>query len=680
MTDINELKEIIRKLDLEISGHDFRYYVQNNPIIPDAEYDRKLVKLRELVGSLNPIDRPITVLDRIGSDISGKLPVVEHLHPMVSLRTEVDTSVAPIQAWLTRVSERIPSEDIDIITEMKYDGLGVSIQLLDGSLVRAVTRGDGEKGDDITMNISKIPALAPYFKGAVTGIPSDYDELRGEVIMLRDYLEEVNALRAAEGETPYVNCRNAVAGIVRSSKTPDYVLNHIVFIPYTLTLKPGGEDKFKTQRGVLLSLKDLFDPRVQEPILSSVLGSSTALEAYANYKVIEDRRDSLPIDIDGAVHKLNVLVDQRKLGISGREPRWAIAHKYAAERAITRLESIELQVGAFGAITPVAKITPVFVGGVTVSSVTLSNVFQIRKKGIRVGDLITVQRAGDVIPEILGREGASTRFPYVDNFRMPAECPCCGGPIVRPKGQAKYRCFNRSCSDQVIGRFVHVSSRGILDIEGLGPSVAEILESNCIDTLNKLFKLTAEQLYEMGLGPVESENLVREVHRAFTRPITMDRAIRALAIPTIGDSASRELANFLSTPKEVIDYLTMVASVSEESPVLKVDNVREIKNWYTPDNIEEAFRLLSTLNIIEQDKSYRPLEGKTVVVTGGHSDYSRSDIKDMVSRLGGKPSGSVSAKTSLVVYGDGAGENLRKAEKHGVKRLTINDFVKAYKK
>lgn len=665
MTNLNQR---IQELNLRIAAHDHLYYSLQQPEISDHEYDALVVELRELTEKAGVTNTVLSVPGH--GSLAGHLQEVQHVRPMISLRTEVETHNGPILKFHERVLKT--TADPSYVIEPKYDGLAISLRYLDGQLQLAATRGNGETGEDVTARVALIKNIAGDISAFANG--DRVDEIRGEVMMYTQSLGIINKGRRERGEKEYVNTRNATAGIIRSQSAPEeYVNTHLVFMPYAVF---GDDLPFKSQSECLEWLEKVF----KHPLPYVI--ESTPERLMEEYLVLENGRSRLSFDIDGVVYKLDDLEMQAKMGITGREPRWAIAHKFRPQQANTLLESIDIQVGPTGRLTPVARLTPVFVGGTTVTNVTLSNVFQVRKKGIRAGDYIQVQRAGDVIPEITGRApNAEPRKAYQPNFRMPKRCPVCGGAVIRNKGEANYHCIATStCSAQKAGTLAYIVSRGCLDVDGFGEALAQsLVDKGYIDHALDFITLTKETLMKAGLGPLESEKVFKEIQKVRQKPLPLDKFILALAIPTIGERASKKLAAYLKTAKALILHAP-VGGYACAIEGLNSLNMRHLNRFIDDDKAQRAAeRFMFLTPVMDYVQQEGPLSGKFVVVTGSAPGVSRDDVKELISRLGGSVSSSVSKNTSLVVYGDGAGDKLKKAQELGIEKMTYEEFFGAYK-
>lgn len=661
---VQKFKEI-DKLNKEIKKHNNNYYVKNKPTISDEAYDRLVVRLRDLLEEVGHDAIP-TVMDKPGSDLTGRLATVKHIRPMISIRTEVDTSEKPINDFMARCEKMLPGKDIVYVAEPKYDGLAISLRYEAGKLKMAVTRGDGEDGEDITHNVIHVPNICHRLPEG-----TNYEEVRGELVLLKTNFDRANSIRASNGDKPFINCRNAIAGIIRKKEPDVDLLRLTFFIPYSCF----GESSKDSQFDNLHDLRMIFHGvgnMYHEPGWRCWGGG-----LYDKYKNIMEMREELPFEIDGVVYKVDSIKDQEKMGITGREPRWAIAHKLPPQVVGTTLEAIDIQVGPSGRLTPVARLNPVFVGGTTVSNVTLSNIFQIRRKGVRIGDTVLLQRAGDVIPEIIGVHKDNERLHYVPNFRMPKECPVCGGRVMRLKGEANHFCTNSlTCKAQAAGNLERACSRAILDIDGFGPKIAEEMVNAGMTKVSDIFKLTMKDMINLGIGEANGKKLLTNIQQVKVSPMGFDMFLRIIGIPELGASASKKIAAYIG------NFNDFIGMTPEELKVTGINQrvIRNIRDFQCNElAIDEAWEIHRQLNIVNYEKNVDGiLSGKTIVVTGSAPGISRESLKKKLEELGATMGSSVSKKTDIVIYGEGAGEKLEKATKLGITTKTYEEFMSEY--
>lgn len=562
------------------------------------------------------------------------------------------------------------TEPVEYLCELKFDGASLSLTYVDGVLVTAATRGDGTAGEAVTPNARTIRGVPFVLREALPGTI----EVRGEVVMLKSVFEDLNLARAERGEQVFANPRNAAAGGLRqldSRLTAGRKLSFFVYGPGSVNLALGEDRLADTQYDTLMRLRDLGFP--VRPEAKVVLGIEGLLEFV---EAARQARASLPFGIDGAVLKVNRLDAQEQLGSTARGPRWAIAYKYPAEQAFTRLNQIITQVGRTGTINPVADLEPVYVGGVTVSRATLHNYDEVRRKDLRVGDIVIVQRAGDVIPEVVGpvlerREG-DLPLPV-----EPTECPSCGTPVKRIEGQVFLKCPNRHCPAQISSKLQHFVGRKMMDIEGLGEKLIDrLLELGYLSDQASIYTLKEHENELVALdrmGAQSVKNLLANIEESKVRPLP--RFLHALGIPEVGERGAVDLVNALGTLDAIrhadIDTLKAIPGVGERT-------ASEIELWFADEDNKNLLDALSKAGVspTEADKPVSDVfAGQTFVFTGKLEKFTREEAESAVQKLGGKASGSVSKLTKFVVAGPGAGSKLAKAEQLGVAVLSEDDFL-----
>ena len=653
-----------------LQHHGHRYYVLDAPEIPDAEYDRLFRELQALEAAHPALQTPDSPTQRVGGRLLGGFAPVRHAVPMLSIRTETDTTAAGAQAFDARVRRELALSEgapaVEYAAELKFDGLAINLRYEAGVLVQAATRGDGETGEDVTQNIRTVGQIPLRLTGAAPEVL----EVRGEVYMRRDDFERMNDRQREQGDKSFVNPRNAAAGAVRQLDPAIAARRPLRFYVYGLGAVQSsvqGWPRPATHSALLDSLAALG-----LPVCADRCVAMGAAELIRFHQAMAARRDALPFDIDGVVYKVNDFDLQQRLGFVTREPRWAVAHKYPAQEQLTRLNGIDVQVGRTGKLTPVAKLEPVFVGGTTVSNATLHNVFELRRKGVRVGDTVIVRRAGDVIPEVVGRVPGA-RAGYVRNFRLlpGSGCPVCGSAVQREKGGIDYRCTGGLfCAAQRKQALLHFASRRAMDIEGLGDRIVDqLVDAGLIHSLPELFALNDATLCTLErMGEKSAANLVAAL--AASKSTTLARFIYALGIRQVGETTAKELARHFGGLKPL-----MAASVDELLQVPDVGPIvaQSIHTFFgQPHNAEVLEQLCDPAGIhIHWDEHAavlgpQPLAGKTLVLTGTLPTLSRDDAKALVEAAGGKVAGSVSKKTSYVIAGAEAGSKLDKARELGV--------------
>ncbi len=689
----------IAELRTELHQHAHRYYVLDEPSIPDAEYDRLFQQLQALEAAHPELASPDSPTLRVGGRPLDQFDSVRHAVPMLSIRTETDTEATGARNFDTRVRKelRLTESDppVEYVAELKFDGLAMNLRYEMGVLVQAATRGDGEDGEDVTQNIRTIRQIPlrlpsrsdgpPRARLAPAGgseahemasvgamFPPPVLEVRGEVYMRRDDFESLNEkqrekiAQGAKNEKTFVNPRNAAAGAVRQLDPGIAAQRPLSFFAYGLgevTPKDEGGPLFETHFQMLLALKSWGFP-----VAALTQNAQGAPELIAFHQKIARERDQLPYDIDGVVYKVNSLALQKKLGFVTREPRWAVAHKYPAQEQMTTVLAIDVQVGRTGKLTPVAKLAPVFVGGVTVTNATLHNEDEARRKDVRVGDTVIVRRAGDVIPEVVSVL-ADKRVKEAPQFTMPHTCPVCGSDAVREEGEADYRCTGGLfCGAQRKEAILHYAHRRAVEVEGLGDKLVEqMVDANIIRTLPDLYKLGLTALAGLErMADKSAQNLLQALEKS--KSTTLPRFLFGLGIRHVGEATAKELARHFGNLDAIMD--------APEPRLLEVNDVGPIvatslRTFFDQPHNREVVEQLRACGVhwTEGEPAARapqPLSGKTFVVTGTLPTLSRDEAKDRVEAAGGKVAGSVSKKTDYVVAGAEAGSKLTKAQELGI--------------
>ena len=664
----------IKSLAEQLHHHAHRYYVLDQPDIADAEYDRLFRQLQALEAQFPDLLAPDSPTQRVGGQPLAQFASVRHAVPMLSIRTETDTEPSGAQNFDTRVRKELGLVDadppVDYVAELKFDGLAMSLRYEHGTLVQAATRGDGEIGEDVTQNvrtIGQIPLRLPDLTPAVL-------EVRGEVYMRRNDFDALNERQRDNGDKTFVNPRNAAAGAVRQLDPAIAAQRPLSFFAYGLgevTLPEQGGPAFTTHFELLQSLKSWGFP-----VAAQVHRAQGATELVAYHQRIGKERDQLPYDIDGVVYKVDSLALQRRLGFVTREPRWAMAHKYPAQEQQTAVIGIDVQVGRTGKLTPVARLAPVFVGGVTVTNATLHNLFEMRRKRVHVGDTVIVRRAGDVIPEVVSvvsstltptRSGA--RAAYVKNFRMPRTCPVCGSAVVREPGEVNHRCSGGLfCPAQRKQAILHYAQRRAVEVEGLGEKlVDQLVDAQIVRTLPDLYRLGLTALANLGrMASKSAQNILDALRKS--KQTTLPRFLYGLGIRHVGEATAKALARHFGTLEAIMG--------AEEAQLLEVADVGPI----VAKSIHTFFEQAHNREVVEQLRACgvtwaegapealapKPLTGKTVVITGTLPTLSRDQAKDLLEAAGAKVAGSVSKKTDYLVAGAEAGSKLTKAVELGV--------------
>ena len=650
----------------QLHAHGHAYYVLDAPTVPDAEYDRLFRELQALEAAHPELLTPDSPTQRVGGRVLDAFAAVAHRVPMLSIRTETDTEASGAEAFDTRIRKELGLTEADpavvYVGELKFDGLAMSLRYENGVLVQAATRGDGETGEEVTANIrtiGQIPLRLPSDAPAVL-------EVRGEVYMRRDDFARLNARQAEAGDKTFVNPRNAAAGSIRQLDPGIAARRPLSFFAYGLgEITPaaqGGPD-FGTHYAMLQTLRDWGFP-----VAPQVCIAKGAAELVAFHQRMGAERATLPYEIDGVVYKVNSLAQQRQLGFVSREPRWAVAHKYPAEEMPTRMEGIDIQVGRTGKLTPVARLAPVAVGGVIVTNATLHNLFEIRKKRVRTGDTVVVRRAGDVIPEVVGRVPGD-RPAYVPNFRMPAACPICGSAVSRPKGEANHRCTGGLfCPAQRKEAILHFAARRAMDIEGLGDKlVDQLVDGHVVRTLPDLYRLGLVALASLDrMAEKSAQNVLDALEKS--KKTTLARFLFGLGIRQVGESTAKDLARHFGQLEAIMDAsVEQLLQVRDVGPIV----AESIHTFFAQPHNREVVEQLRACGVhweegAAREQTAQPLAGMTVVLTGTLPTLGRDQAKEMLEAAGAKVSGSVSKKTSYVVAGAEAGSKLAKAEELGV--------------
>ncbi|ASM78109.1 DNA ligase (NAD(+)) aromatic ring-opening dioxygenase LigA [Vitreoscilla filiformis] len=644
------------------------YHVQDAPEVPDAEYDRLFQQLQALEAEHPALRTPDSPTQRVlGAVLEGFTPV-RHAVPMLSIRTETDTTAQGAHEFDARVRRELKLTEndapIDYSAELKFDGLAINLRYEAGVLVQAATRGDGETGEDVTHNIRTIGQIPLRLLGCTAPVL----EVRGEVYMRRDDFEALNARQRALNEKTFVNPRNAAAGAVRQLDSSIAAQRPLSFFAYGLG-EVQGWDIPATHSALLDALAALGLPVCAE---RAVLESADGLATF--HARIGARRDTLPFDIDGVVYKVNDRALQERLGFVTREPRWAVAHKYPAQEQMTRLLGIDIQVGRTGKLTPVAKLEPVFVGGTTVSNATLHNEDETRRKDVRVGDVVIVRRAGDVIPEVVGvvlaDRPADVGEPFDLYKRLSGQCPVCASPIEREEGEVDWRCTGGlTCPAQRKQALLHFASRRMMDIEGLGDKlVDQLVDGQIVRSLPDLYKLGFTSLAALErMGDKSATNLLAAIEKS--KHTTLGRFLFSLGIRHVGESTAKDLARHFGTLERLMDArVEELLEVPDVGPVV----ANSLRHFFDQPIHREVVEQLRAAGVCWPDEiglasdAPRPLLGKTLVLTGTLPSLSRDEAKAMIEAAGGKVSGSVSKKTHYVVAGSEAGSKLDKAQSLGV--------------
>jgi DNA ligase (NAD+) len=658
-------RKTVESLREEIRHHSHRYHVLDDPEVPDIEYDRLMRELQRLEEEYPELVIPESPTQRVGDQPIAAFGSVEHRLPMLSLDNAF--SADELREFHRRVCERLELDEdtmLQYAAEPKLDGAAVSLMYENGRLVRGATRGDGTTGEDITHNVRTIDAVPLQLIGK--GFPKVL-EVRGEVFMPKDGFEAYNEKARIADEKTFVNPRNAAAGSLRQLDPKLTAQRPLDIYVYSVGFVSGG-DLPDTHSDILSELQRWGLKTCPERRV--VRGVDGCLSFYDD---LGKRRNSLGYEIDGIVYKVDSLAYQRELGFVSRAPRWAIAHKFPAQEELTIVQDVEFQIGRTGAVTPVARLEPVFVGGVTVSNATLHNIDELHRKDVRVGDTVVVRRAGDVIPEvanvIIARRPKGTR-----PVKLPKKCPVCNSPVERKDGEAVARCTGgRICPAQQAGAIIHFVSRKAMNVDGLGAElIDQLVATNMIETPADLYSLEQAKLAEMDrMGPKSAQNLVDAI--GASKATTLARFIYSLGIREVGEATANSLAAHFGK-------LTNIMTASEED-LLSVSDVgpvvaSRIQSYLDDDHNREVIRRLQDADVRweesepQQNPQDGPLAGKTFVLTGTMQTMTRDEAKQLIQQNGGKVTGSVSKKTDYLVYGENPGSKLNKAQTLEVELLS----------
>jgi DNA ligase (NAD+) len=652
----------VQELHRLLHHHAHRYYVLDAPEIPDAEYDRLFRELQALEAAHPELLTPDSPTQRVGGKVLDGLASVRHAVPMLSIETETDTTEQGAQKFDARVRRELGLGEndpaVEYAAELKFDGLAINLRYERGVLVLAATRGDGETGEDVTQNIRTIGQIPLR----LLDVDAPVLEVRGEVYMRRDDFETLNERQREKGEKTFINPRNTAAGAVRQLDPALVAQRPLSFFAYGLG-EVQGWPLPATHAQMLDALAAMGVPVCDRRAVA--LGAAGLVEFH---RAMGAQRDALPFDIDGVVYKVNSLQLQQQLGFKTREPRWAVAHKYPAQEMLTTVQAIEVQVGRTGKLTPVAKLAPVFVGGVTVTNATLHNEDEARRKDVRVGDTVIVRRAGDVIPEVVAVL-PDKRPPGAEIFTMPRICPVCGSAAVREEGEVDYRCTGGLfCSAQRKQALLHFAQRRAVDIEGLGDKlVDQLVDNEVVKVLPDLYRLGLTSLASLErMAEKSAMNVLEALEKS--KSTTLPRFLYGLGIRHVGEATAKDLARHFGKLDAIMD-----ASVDELLQVPDVGPVvaQSIHTFFAQPHNREVVEQLRACGVHWPEgepspAAQLPLAGKTFVLTGTLPTLGREEAKALLEAAGAKVAGSVSKKTDYVVAGEEAGSKLDKARELGV--------------
>jgi len=658
------MKSQIESLRHELNQHNYNYYVKSEPTISDFNFDTKLKQLQDLEAQYPEFFDPNSPTQRVGSDIASGFEQVAHVYPMLSLGNTY--SPAEVQDFYERVSKAL-NEEFELVCELKYDGTSISLTYQNGGLLRAVTRGDGEKGDDVTANVKTIRTIPLRLQG---NYPQKF-EIRGEILMPWQVFDELNAEREAQEEPLMANPRNAASGTLKL-QNPAIVASRKLdaYLYYLL-----GENLPSDLHSDNLAAAHTWGFKISDA--TRVCKSLDEVFEFINYWDVE--RKNLPVATDGIVIKVNSLSQQRNLGFTAKSPRWAIAYKFQAEKAVTRLNSVSYQVGRTGAVTPVANLDPVQLSGTTVKRASLHNADIIEGLDLYVGDMVFVEKGGEIIPKITAVD-KDARFLIGDKVKFIKNCPECGAVLVRFEGEAAHYCPNENaCSPQIKGKMEHFVSRKAMNIDGLGSETINLLYQNeLLHNIADIYELKIPDLSRLErLGSKSAYNIKDGAEKS--KEVPFERVVFALGIRFVGETIAKKLAfafkNIEALEQATLEELVAVDEIGERIAQSVVRYFADVANVETVNRLK-SYGLQMSLSEEKMQAHSDSLVGLSIVISGTFSKHSRDEYKTMIEMNGGKNVGSVSAKTSFILAGENMGpEKLKKAEKLGVKLLDENTFL-----
>ena len=662
-------KQRIMQLRRELHEHNYKYYVLNQPEISDQDFDFMMHELQDLEAKHPELADPNSPTQRVGSDLNHEFQQVTHKYPMLSLANTYNEQ--DVAEWYDSVKRGLNGEDFEVCCEMKYDGLSISLTYVDGKLVRGVTRGDGVHGDDVTANVKTIRAIPLVLTG--TGYPQEF-EIRGEILMPWKVFERLNAEREAAEEPLFANPRNAASGTLKSQNSALVASRQLDSYLYYLL----GEELPCDGHYENLEAARKWGFKISEEMKKV----RTLQEIYDYINYWDKERKNLPVATDGIVLKVNSLRQQRNLGYTAKSPRWAIAYKYKAERACTRLNEVSFQVGRTGAVTPVANMDPVQLAGTTVKRATLNNEDFIRSLDLHIGDYVYVEKGGEIIPKIVGVD-LDQRPIIAQPVRFITHCPECGTKLVRYEGEAAWYCPNDAgCPPQIKGRIEHFISRRAMNIDSIGPeTVDDFYRQGLVHNVADLYTIDVQQINGDGSRQKSAMKIISGIEES--KNVPFERVVFALGIRFVGEISGKLLARHFKN----IDAL-MNATLEE---LLEIDGIGEvmaksiITYFHNEENMQIVERLRSyglqmALSLEQMENASDLLLGKSIVISGVFQHHSRDEYKMMIEQNGGKNVGSISGKTSFILAGDNMGPSkLQKAEKLGIRIVSEDEFLEMIK-
>ena len=659
-----EAQKKIEKLRDQIRYHEHRYYVLDDPEISDAEFDRLMQELKRIEAEHPELITADSPTQRVGGKPREGFVKVPHSRPMLSLDNAYNEE--ELRAWDRRVHELSGRKQVEYVCELKLDGLSMALWYRGGELARALTRGDGTVGEEVTANVRTIRSVPLKMKPR-NGLPPDF-EVRGEVIMPLAAFQRMNEERERQGLSRFANPRNAGAGAVRVLDPQITAQRRLDFFAYFLVT--DDKQLFQNQSDSLDALSECgFKVNPNRTVAEDID------EVIKFLKKWEEKRESLAYEIDGVVVKVNDTRLWAGLGYTGKAPRWAIAYKYAARAGVTQVEDIKPQVGRTGKLTPVAWLTPVPIGGTTVSRATLHNMDEIERLGVRIGDWVTVERGGDVIPKVVGVLEDKQHPRGNKHFKMPERCPECGGHVVRVEGEADHRCVNANCPAKLRESILHFASRSVMNIEGMGDAlVNQLCERKMVRSVADIYSLSREKLLDLErMGEKSAQNILDEIENS--KKLPLERVIYGLGIRFVGERTAEFLAEHFGSIDAIMEAdVEELQSVNEVGPRI----AQSIRQFFDePRNVElvEKLRMAGLRFKGKRKERGTRLAGQTFVLTGTLANYSRDQAKKMIEDAGGRVSGSVSKKTDYVVAGEEPGSKLDKARELGVKVIGEKEML-----
>lgn len=650
----------IQKLRKEIREHDRRYYLEAAPVVSDAEYDALMQRLRELEAKHPELVAPDSPTQRVGGGPSSDFKPVRHALPMLSIDNTYDAEET--QAWDARV-RRLLNGEPEYVVEAKIDGLSCALTYADGALAVAATRGDGEVGEEVTPNVRTLRSVPLALAGEV---PKKLD-VRGEVFLSREEFERINQQQKEAGREPFVNPRNCAAGSLRQKDSRITASRKLRFLAHSFAVWEGA-GRPESHSEFLARCGELGLPA--NPVLLKTRDIKEVIGFHAAFR--EEGLPKLPYDIDGLVVKVDAFAAQRRLGSTNKSPRWAIAFKYPAQQASATVEDVLFSVGRTGTITPVARLIPVFCGGVTITNVTLHNFAEVERLGIHAGDKILVQRAGEVIPQVVKVVGHPGPCKTV---KPPSSCPVCGGKVVKEEEFVAYYCDNPDCPAQLKRTLLHFSSRAAMDIQGFGEAVVDqLVDSGKVRSIADIYSIKTEDLLKLELfAEKRAENLVAQIDASRSRPLT--KLVYGLGIRHVGERTASQLAEVFSLDELAKASAEELQRVPEIGPVVAAS----IAEFFSTSEVRKLLERLKKagldFKLVKRAKADTELSGRSFVFTGELETMTREQAEEKVKALGAKASSSVSGKTSFVVAGPNAGSKLEKAKTLGVPVLDEKQFL-----